>query len=358
MHQWINKCLLILGIVFMCSMQYVNAVHAEEKDEMTKEDMLFVPEVSLVTDTSVVYNMHGYPAVQIPIDAAIRGNAGNPYKVLKIPAQITRQGDYYFIVDTYHDQVIYTKDLSTPVENWKVMTSDVTLPHAVASDGNVYLVTDTEENRVLVFEWKYGRFQNTQRFDNIGIRPHYIEYDEVTDSFFVWSSTTGDMYIMKKEPLSGIMYIQEVRHINELAGYYVRSFTIDGKSILFPSGTNGYMIIADKNTLKVKQRYAVTQEVAGMAYALKIENYYYMTVSTNLSGEHDTATMIRTSDLNSLANGQYEDVYSIFNENGIPYYIDIVDGKYYMTNHEGKNSILKFSVENDVVVYEGYLIKK
>ena len=358
MCKFINKWLLFFGAIFLCSMQCVYIVYAEEKEEMVEENMFLAPEVSLTTDTSIIYDMKGQPAIQIPADTNARGNVNNPYKVLKVPAQITRQGDYYFIVDTYHDQVIYTKDLNAPVENWKVMTSDVTLPHAVASDGNVYLVTDTEENRILVFEWKYGRFQNTQRFDNIGVRPHYIEYDEETDSFFVWSSTTGDMYIMKREPVSGIMYIQEIRHINELAGFYVRSFTINRRTILFPSGTNGYMIVADKQTLEVKQRYAVTQEIAGMAYALQIGNYYYMTVSTNLSGEHDTATMIRTSDLNSLANGQYEDIYGIFGENGIPYYIDIVDGKYYMTNHEGKNSILRFSVVNDVVVYEGYLIKK
>ncbi len=300
--------------------------------------------------TSETIDMGGVPAVQMGENTLHRANTCNDYESLKTPAQVTRQGDYYFIVDTYHNQVIYAQDLWKPLSEWRVMTRDLNMPHAIASDGEIYLVADTDNNRVLCFEYINGGFQNTQRFDNIGTRPHYIQYDRMTESFFVWSSLTGEMYIIKKEPLSGVMYIEEIRRINELDGFYVRSFSIEGDEIIFPSGNNCYMIIADKETLAVKERYPVMPEISGMAIAKKIGGYYYLTVSTDANLNHQAAKIIRTNDLSLLSSGQYEDISSLFKDIGVPYYIDAVNGSYYVTSHESKKSVYKFDVADDMVI--------
>ncbi len=287
------------------------------------------------------------PASQLPVSEIYFENPKNPYEHLKVPAQITRQGEYYFITDCYHDQVIYTRSLGVPVGEWKVMTADVSHPHAIAGDGQVYLVVDTENNRVQIFEWKKGRFQNTQRLEGIGERPHYIVYDAATESFFIWSSLTGEMYIAKREPETGLVYLSEIRKIKELEGFYVRSFTIAGDRILFPSGNNCYIIVADKDTLEVQARYGVTQEISGMACIVPIGGYFYMTVSSDLAFDQGAATMIRCSNPALLAWGLYEDVYAAFPEKGIPYYIDFMDGAYYMTSAGSGSTVWRFQVVND-----------
>lgn len=319
-------------------------IHAAER-----QDALQTMAVRLETDTSIIYDLGMMPARQLPQSTFTNNNPQNPYRELKAPTQIIRQDDYYFIVDCYHNQVIYARNLETPINEWRIMTNNVTLPHSIASDGERYLVTDTEENRILVFEKIQGRFQNTQTFEQIGNRPHYIKYDRTTDSYFAWSSLTGDMYILKNDERTDRMCIQEVRHIKELADCYVRSFTIVGDHILFPSGNNCYMILADKETMDVKQRYPVTQEISGMAYVMPIGDSFYITVSTDLRYNQNAATMIRTDNLALLAEGQYEKIYEVFQTKGVPYYIDSVNGMYYMTNHNANKSIIGFGITDGTI---------
>ena len=350
-----KKSILLFLSIISCCMLKQTLVMAEEYSECVQPQDKQELSVLEETDTSIVYDMGMVPAIELSVSTLVFENPTNSYSTLKTPAQIVRQGENYFIVDCYHNQILYSRTLETPVKNWKVMTNDVSLPHSIDSDGEAYLVTDTENNRVLVFERRSGRFQNTQCLNDIGVRPHYIEYDEQTQSFFVWSSMTGEMYVMKREPHTGTVCIQEIRKVKELADFYVRSFTIAGDQILFPSGNNGYMLMVDKKTFEVQARFPVTEEIAGMAFVQPIGSYFYMTISSDLSYDQSKATMIRTKDLNSLQNGKYENIYDEFPTDGIPYYIDYINGLYYMTNHSSEKSIWRFAVENNEIGYVGSL---
>ena len=163
----------------------------------------------------------------------------NPNGSLSVPTYITRLDDQYFIVDCYHNQVIYHDNLTDPLYLWKVMTNDLSMGHTIASDGNVYLIDDTENNRVLIME----KMQNssgetvyvpTQEFTGIGNRPHYIIYDDYTDTFYAWSSQSGEMFLFRHTDNSTRMYLTKILSIPELDGVYVRSFTIlDDRFTLF-----------------------------------------------------------------------------------------------------------------------------
>ncbi|MDE7274261.1 MAG: hypothetical protein K2N95_14630 [Lachnospiraceae bacterium] len=341
---------VLLSIICML---YCEEVCAAELDSAVPESVeITLEETEDLQDngTSVVISVNDISAVQLSVSDISMNNSYNDFKNLKLPSQITQQGNYYFIVDTYNDQVLYTSDLWKPINEWRVMDRKFNRPHAIASDGSMYLVVDTDNNRVLCYEYVNGRFQNTQQFDDMGIRPHYIQYDAISESFFVWSSETGDMYIIRKRPGNNQLYVKEIRHIYELDGFYVRSFSIEGDEVLFPSGNNGYMIVAEKETLRVKDRYPVPMDISGMAFAKRIGNYYYMTVSTDDKLSHENAKVIRTTDLRSLSEGLYEDVTGYFQEMRIPYYIDRINGSYYMTCHEGKKNVYKFSVVEDRIV--------
>ena len=76
----------------------------------------------------------------------------NPNPTLSVPTYITKVKDTYFIVDCYHNQVIYNENLTDPLYEWRIMASGLGMPHTLASDGFVYLIDDTENNRVLVME--------------------------------------------------------------------------------------------------------------------------------------------------------------------------------------------------------------
>ncbi len=271
----------------------------------------------------------------------------NPATALSVPTQITRIGDYYFIVDCYNNQVIYSDSLDKPLNEWFVMTRDIDKGHTVASDGNVYLVDDTERHRILVFKYDGGVFVNTRVFDNIGTRPHFIVYNEADSSFYVWSSMTGEMYVFEHGDSPDDIYISRIMKLDELDGIYVRSFTIDGDSIYLVSG-NSQIIEVRRSDFKVLNRYPVPDQLAGMIQIMPIDGGYYVTISTDVHGNQDFATIIYAEKLSDLEGGKYTDIYSNFVGGGTPYYMGCIDGRYYLTEHRVPgHSIWSFDIGAD-----------
>lgn len=333
---------ILFLLIFLYNNLFLLNVHASE-GPVTENS---IP-ASLPPITNIVQYLPAIPSTWE--NPPVYTSTDNIYNNLKVPTQITKLGDTYFIVDCYHNQVIYSKELTTPLQEWKVLTKNVNQPHTIASDGLVYLVDDTENNRIVIFEKVGGKLTHTQTLNDVGNRPHYIIYDTSSASFYVWSSLTGEMYILKRQSDSTQIYISEVRSIHELAGYYIRSFTIMGDYIYFPSGNNSYITVADKNTFEVIERYPVAASIAGMAQMTKIQDYYYFTVSTDTNYNQNTATLLRTTDLHSLENGLYEDIFHYFKNEGTPYYITQINNTYYLTNHRTKVGIWSFRINNNII---------
>lgn len=275
----------------------------------------------------------------------------NQYNSLNVATYLTKIGDTYFIADCYHDQILYHDNLTDSVKDWKVLTNEVHYAHTIAGDGTMLVIDDTENNRVLCFEKTENGYVHTQTIEGIGMKPHYVQYDSRKDVFLVWSSITGEMYYIKRELDTNHLYIENVVKIDELYGVYVRSFTIMEDGIYFVSGHNNSRIIkADPDTLEVRERYDVAPEISGMVQITKIQDYYYITISTDNNENQDYATIIRTKSLESLKNGDYEDVYDRFGvTGGTPYYITQIDGRYYMTHHRTNENIIAFDVRNNEI---------
>ncbi len=273
----------------------------------------------------------------------------NPYDSLCVPTYVNYEDGFYFLVDCYHNQVLYHDSLDDPLTQWKVLTNDMNMGHTIASDGLVYLVDDTENNRVLVFEKKDDCFVMTQVFDNIGNRPHYIQYDERTAAFYVWSSLSGELYCFKHTRYDSRMYLTDIRKIDELDGVYVRSFTIIGKDIYFVSG-NSEILKADLTTLEIKKRYPVPDTMAGMIQLMPIPDGYLITISTDKSGDQSYATIIQCKKLEDLEKGEYTDVYEAFIGGGTPYSITKLEDTYYLTEHRVPgHSVWSFQMEDNQI---------
>lgn len=274
----------------------------------------------------------------------------NSFSDLSVPTYVTKVEDTYFIVDCYHDQVIYHDNLTDPLTDWQILTDEIDKGHTIASDGLVYLVDDTEGNRILVFEKKEGVFYHTQTLDAVGNRPHYIVYDAPTDTFYVWSSMNGEMYLCRHDPADPQMYLTEIRTVDALKETYVRSFTIDGDDIYFVSGIPGTPAIlrANLSTFEVRETYPVPDAIAGMVQLTFAEGNCYITVSTDITGSQDFATILRVKDLQDLADETYEDIYQNFIGGGTPYYITQIDNSYYLTEHRlPGHSVWKFDITKD-----------
>ena len=275
----------------------------------------------------------------------------NTYDTLNVATYVTKIGDTYFLNDCYHDQIICHDNLEDPLTEWSVLTNEVHYAHTVAGDGTVLLTDDTENNRVLVFTKAKNGYIQTQTIEGIGLKPHYVQYDKKRDAFYVWSSITGELYELKREEGTNTVYQSDIKKIDELYGVYVRSYTIIEDDIYFVSGHNNRKIIqANLDTMEILSEYEVPGEIAGMVQLTKIQDYFYLTVSTDDKENQDYATIVRTKNLTGLKNGDYEDIYDTFGlEKGTPYYITEIDGTYYMTHHRTSENVISFQViENEI----------
>lgn len=309
----------------------------------------------LIMAAGMVYLFHhlctpSFLYLSIPLETPIPGAVvTNSYPDLCIPTQITKINNDYFIVDCYHNQILTSSILDKPLTEWLVMTDQINQGHSIAGDGTVYLADDTENNRILIFEKKDGIFYLTQTFEEIGIRPHYVVYDYDTSRFYALSSMTGELYVFFRPDKSSAVALEKIMSIPKLENIYVRSFTIDGNNIYFVSG-NSSIICASKKDLTIRETYPVPDEIASMIQLTKIQNYYYITVSTDLYGNQDYATILRVQDLAQLSDGDWENIYDSFIGGGTPYFISSFDGHYYLTEHRiPEHGVWQFDVYNDVL---------
>ena len=272
--------------------------------------------------------------------------AENGYSYLLMPTQITKIGNTYFIVDCNHNQIIYSSELGTELRYWNVMTRNTKSPHALTSDGEIYMVADTDNNRILTFEKTYDRFKELQIFENVGTRPHFVDYDYIDELFYAWSSLTGEMYLYKKIPGTKSVALQEIKSIPELSGCYARSFTILGDTILFPAVERSSILMVDKKTFEILEEYPVPDCMAGMVQVSIVDGFYFITVSTDRQYSLQASTVIRVKSLEDLSNGNYETLYELFGNNGTPYYVSHFDGAYYMIHQNASPNMYRFHAKN------------
>lgn len=283
-----------------------------------------------------------------------RYDAMNPHpECFNVPTQVYSVNGEYFIADAYNQQILYTDSYYNEPMRWHLMGDKLYRPHAIASDGTIYVVVDTDNNRVVTYAKTDAGFQVVECFDNVGVRPHYIEYDAATKQFYVWSSMTGTMYIYKRAANGLALTLKKTAYIKDLDGYYTRSFTIDGDRIYLPSmGRNAIYVVSKKN-FKVIAVYPVAAELGGMVQVRHEQNYYYLVTSSDSLGDQTKATIVRSSSLSGFVAGSYEDIRGKFPElDGVPYYIThLADGHYYTPVIVGQTPpyICRFDIVDDEI---------
>ena len=261
----------------------------------------------------------------------------NPDPSTYVSTQTTYLNGLFFTVDCYHDRIIYndTGEPNLPLAEWKVMADDFNKPHCICSDGLIYLVVDTDNNRVATYaRLATGEFMELQSFANVGIRPHYCEYDPATSSFYVWSSYTGEMYIYKR--ISGTFVLKQtsVKKLDYMYGLYTRSFTIDGNNIILCSQGAGGLIVVNKRTFRLVGIYPVADEIGGVVQVAHIGSHYYLSTSSDRFGNQNVAMTVRSDTLAGFASSAtYTDVTcELGGLTGVqvPYYMSNVGGFYFV----------------------------
>ncbi|MDT5061341.1 MAG: hypothetical protein QOH63_1800 [Acidobacteriota bacterium] len=252
---------------------------------------------------------------------------------LYTPTELTKIGDLYFIVDCWHNRVLYQKTLDPDLSEWKVLDNDLAGPHSIASDSYFYVVEDTGRDRLKVYRRLGDEFNPVQTIDNVGLRPHFTVYDPATSAFYVIGANSQTITKLKRE--GDRLRVQYTKNLQFLDGVYTRSFTILDGDMYFVSGPRRiFKTRYTDDSYQVIASYKVPESLQSMNGLYRTEHYYYLTGTPR--------TIVRTESLEALEEGKYQDVYDELGLHGTPYYIVRFDGRYYLPEITEYSGIVSF----------------
>jgi ABC-type polysaccharide/polyol phosphate transport system ATPase subunit len=260
------------------------------------------------------------------------------------PTYINQIGEQYFIVDCWHHRVIYNDNLTDPIGNWDYLPGSYSNPHSIASDGEVFLVEDTKNDKVKVLKRRGATFAEIQSIGNIGSQPNKLIYDSTHKVFYGISASSQEVFVLKNSGKE--VTVEKVVKLDYLKTSYVRTISLIEGKLYFVSGP-GKIIVAsvDDSKFEMVAEYHLPFEFQGMNEIAKFGSHYYISVYQNGAGDI-APRIIRTKDLRSI-DKNYEDLYEKLHLKGVPYSFSVIKDRMYLTEIDSHSAVMSFSLSDD-----------
>ncbi len=245
------------------------------------------------------------------------------------PTFFKKIGKEYFIVDCYNNRIIYTEKIATPIGQWKTMDDEgLSWPHSIAYNGKFYVVDDTEAHRVLVYRRDGNTFHRTQIISDVGVRPHRVIYDSVSEAFYVLGSVSQTITKLKEK--NGVLMVVYTKHLPFLKNAYVRSMRIIDGKMFFVSGP-GYISVVEynDNSYEVVKKYVVPDRYRGMNDIVKNNNAFLITAFKK--------NILKCKSLDNFSS--CKQLYNHFGLKGVPYYFSKAESKLFVTEIGSGNRV-------------------
>lgn len=266
---------------------------------------------------------------------------------LYTPTYIAKYDSLYFIVDCWHHRVIYNDNLIDPIGEWKTFSGNYANPHTISSNGDIFLVEDTQFDKVKVLGKQENNYIELQSIDGIGSQPHKVVYDKKREKFYGISAATQQIFILSKKESQII--VEDVVKLDFLGTAYCRALSLIDDEIYIVSGP-GKITVTDPSSFDLLREYTVPYDLIGMNDIAKIGSYYYISSYQNGSGEIKPK-LVRVKDLSELCD-KYEDIYEVLEIKGVPYYFSIIDDRFFLTEIDSSSAIRSFKVTSNDVIYD------
>lgn len=259
---------------------------------------------------------------------------------LYTPTYLTQLGDTWFIVVCWHHRILFHDgpEPDADLSNWRTMDEELAGPHSIAWDGELYVVDDTGRHSLKTFRRTEdgSGFERVQSIDGLGQRTHRVHYCEDTEAFYVLSSNSQDLYKFVREGWE--LKLEYHRPLAFLEGVYTRSFTLHEGHMYFTAGPGVIKARYQDDSYEVVARYPVPRQLAGMNDVFPAsDGWWYVTATPQ--------AIVRTRDLASLADGDFEDLQQPLGFRGTPYYLFEHEGRLWVPQITQHSGIVSFRLE-------------
>lgn len=267
------------------------------------------------------------------------------------PTQLSKVDNNYFIVDCWHNRIIYSDDLMDKICNWHTLSNRVLGGHTVSSDGKVIIVDSTDTDEILVFKKTKNKYRKIQtikiqkylpenfsfRNDFNLCRPHFTLFYK--DNIFVVSLSWANA-LMVLENVENHIFVKEIFFPKIDNNCYLKFISVfDGliwiaarEYLVGLDCINGKLI--EKNRIEMPENFR-----DGINYITKIKNTYYLTAwgKGAIFCFHDFRDLY--TNLPSCNN--------IFNFMGTPYFISSFEDRFFITEIDGAQGVYEFFVNQE-----------
>ncbi len=260
---------------------------------------------------------------------------------LYLPTHMDKFGDVYFIVDCYNNRVLYSRDKSLPVTEWNVLDDDLSWPHSIASDGEFYLVDNTQAHELRVYRRDgRGGFMLHQVITDVGRRPHRTVYDPQSQAFYVLAAES--QHIARLERNGEGLELAYLKPLPFLQGSYARSFSLIGGEMYFVSGPGTINIVDYRSgSYEVRESYAVPDRLASSNDIHFVDGVFLLSATLN--------QLVRCESLQALAQDSCESVYDMLGFRGNPYFFSVFDGATHVTEIAAGDTIhALYDIDGDI----------
>jgi SAM-dependent methyltransferase/predicted Ser/Thr protein kinase len=185
----------------------------------------------------------------LPYDFLDRNVRSTKFKSLYTPTHVLsiRNGSSFVVTDCWHNRILWTNDLSSPIETWKVVVKNVAHPHSTAIDASesVLITEDTERSQVLIMRLHSETINFQAVVALSGARPHRSQYSNLHKCFFILCSVPakGKNVLEMAKLVVNTAATENDTHVVHfelpfLGKAYTRSFGMFSGKFYFASGEN------------------------------------------------------------------------------------------------------------------------
>lgn len=263
---------------------------------------------------------------------------------LYAPTMLACIGEFYFIVDSLHNRVLYSPEINLPLAQWRILDASLCHPHSVSGDGNIILVDNTEYNTVCIYKRFGEEYKKVNETGYLGGRPCKIIRDAEKGLYWVLCSAGGEVVGMSVDE-SGEYVISYKQNLSEMEGSSFAGFSLINHMLYMISSLG---IIAAYRWGGLKWAFAgqvsVPNQYSGVNDLMYLNGKYYLTACQKKQQAVFPA-LIQVDDLGRLQNGKGIDIHEKCQMKGVPYFISQVGSGVFIPEVGANNRIVSYDCD-------------
>jgi len=286
------------------------------------------------TDSGIVQNITSITDVvsKSKLYESIKGR-------LYTPTYINKIDDTYFIVDCWHDRVLFSDSIEKNIEKWMILDNRLRHPHSIIGLGDILITEDTENNRLCIYSKK-----NHKKVEEIYCegRPHKLVNNPKKANVALCILSEAQSILELK--INGGTIVRRTIKISDGEKYpYIRSIGFVKDELWAFTAQGEFIQLDEDNDYKVMKKFTLPKRYAGINDAIWYEGKVYVSIYTDFSGEV-MPTLLVSDSLELLSQGKFAEIYDTEKMKGVPYYFTSIDERLFIPEIDVESRIVSYAV--------------